>query len=313
MDGRDKITLPVIVGPTASGKTALGIAVARALDGEIISCDSMQIYRTMPIATAQPTEQERKAAVHHMIDFADPDEEYSVARYCEDAARVIADVNSRGKVPVLVGGTGLYADSLVEGIRFCEGEKDDELRRTLNERAEAEGNEALLRELSDIDPAYAERLNLNDRKRIVRALELYYGTGVRMSEQLAASKRGESPYDPIWIGITFADRQKLYDRIDRRVDLMVSEGLLEEAERVLKASSGTSAQAIGHKELLPYFNSQATLEECLDRLKQQTRRYAKRQLSWFRRNQNIHWLYADRTDDICAEALAVINERMKKV
>lgn len=312
MDGRDKLRLPVIVGPTASGKTALGIAVARALDGEIISCDSMQIYRTMPIATAQPTEQERKAAVHHMIDFVDPDEEYSVARYCEDAARVIAQVNSRGKTPALVGGTGLYADSLIEGIRFSDGEKNDGLRRELNARAEAEGNESLLQELSVIDPAYAERLNLNDRKRIVRALELYYSTGVRMSEQLAASKAVESPYDPIWIGITFADRQKLYDRIDRRVDLMVVEGLLEEAERVLKGAVGTSAQAIGHKELLPYFNSQATLEECLERLKQQTRRYAKRQLSWFRRNENIHWLYADRTDDIEAEALAVIHERMRK-
>lgn len=313
MDGRVKITLPVIVGPTASGKTALGIAVARALGGEIVSCDSMQIYRGMPIATAMPTAQERSAAVHHMIDFVDPCEEYSVARYCEDAARVIADVHSRGKTPIVVGGTGLYADSLLEGIRFCEGEKDAALRRDLNARVDAEGNEALLRELSGIDPTYAERLHLNDRKRIVRALELYYSTGVRMSEQLAASKTEGSPYDPIWIGITFADRQKLYDRIDRRVDLMVADGLVEEARAVLQASSGTSAQAIGHKELAPYFNSQATLEECLDRLKQQTRRYAKRQLSWFRRNERIHWLYADRTDDIGAEALAVIYERMKQV
>ncbi len=312
MDGRVKITLPVIVGPTASGKTALGIAVARALDGEIISCDSMQIYRDMPIATAQPTAQERSAAVHHMIDFADPCEEYSVARYCEDAARVIEDVRSRGKLPIIVGGTGLYADSLLEGIRFSEGKKDDALRRDLNARAEAEGNEALLRELSGIDPSYAERLHPNDRKRIVRALELYYGTGVRMSEQLAASKAGGSAYDPIWIGITFADRQKLYDRIDRRVDLMVADGLVEEARAVLQEGSGTSAQAIGHKELAPYFNSQATFEECLDRLKQQTRRYAKRQLSWFRRNEKIHWLYADCADDIEAQALAVIYERMKR-
>lgn len=311
MDGRDKITLPVIVGPTASGKTALGIAVAQATDGEVVSCDSMQIYRGMPIATAQPTPEERAAVVHHMIDFAEPDEEYSVARYCQDAAKVIADIVRRGKTPVVVGGTGLYADSLMEGVRFSGGTNDPELRRALYERAETEGNEALLSELSAIDPVYAARLHSHDRKRIVRALELYYGDGVRMSDQLAASKSGGSVYDPIWIGITFADRQKLYDRIDRRVDGMVAAGLLEEARAALQKTPGTAAQAIGHKELLPYLRSEATLDECLDRLKQQTRRYAKRQLSWFRRNEKIHWLYADRTDDLTGEALAVIHERMK--
>ncbi len=311
MDVRDKITLPVVVGPTASGKTALAIALARALDGEIVSCDSMQIYRSMPIATAMPTHDERERAVHHMIDFLSPDEEYSVARYCKDAGEVIADIAARGKMPILAGGTGLYADSLLEGVHFEEGERNDALRAELNLRAESEGNLKLLEELRKIDPDYAARLHQNDRKRILRALEIYYSTGVRMSEQLAESKLGGSPYDPIWIGITYSDRQKLYGRIDRRVDLMSEQRLVEEARAALLSCKGTAAQAIGHKELMPYFNSQATLEDCLSRLKQQTRRYAKRQLSWFRRNENIHWIYADLSGDVVAEALGVIEERMK--
>lgn len=311
MDGRDKGLLPMIVGPTASGKTALAVSLAQALNGEIVSCDSMQVYRGMPIATAQPTLEERQGIPHHLIGFLDPSEHYSVARFVEDAQAAIEDIRRRGKCPLVVGGTGLYADALADGLCFAGGAHDPDLRRRLNERAEREGNAALLAELASIDPAYAEELHVHDRKRILRALELWYADGVRLSDEKAAFKPSSSPYDPLWIGITFADRQTLYDRIDRRVDEMVRQGLIEEARAALIGD--TAAQAIGHKELSGYLAGEEPLEDCLARLKQQTRHYAKRQLSWFRRRADIHWLYADREENLTEAALSYIRERRESV
>lgn len=312
MDGWDKGFLPLVVGPTASGKSALAVALAKELNGEIVSCDSMQIYRGMPVATAQPTPAERQGVPHHLIGFLDPSEPYSVARFCEDAAAEIAAIRKRGRLPIVAGGTGLYADALADGLRFAGREADPALRSSLMERAEREGDEAMLRELSAVDPVTAARLHPHDRKRVLRALELWYGSGVRLSEAERAFKPDQPPFDPLWIGVTFADRAALYDRIDRRVDAMVAAGLTEEARAAFeRPDAATAAQAIGHKELFPYFEGRASLEECLARLKQQTRRYAKRQLTWFRRREEIHWLYADREEDLVGAALTLIRERRK--
>ena len=311
MDGRGKGLLPLIVGPTASGKSALAVSLAKALDGEIVSCDSMQVYRGMAIATAQPPWEERQGVPHHLIGFLDPGEHYSVARFVEDATAAIEDIRRRGKCPLVVGGTGLYADALADGLCFSGGQHDPALRRRLNERADREGNAALLAELAAVDPAYAERLHVHDRKRILRALELWYADGIRLSDERAAFKPADSPFDPLWIGVTFADRQKLYDRIDRRVDAMAANGLVEEARLAL--AGDTAAQAIGHKELAGFLAGEEPLADALARLKQQTRHYAKRQLSWFRRRAEIHWLYADETDDMTGAALAVLRERRETV
>ena len=312
MDGRDRGFLPLIVGPTASGKSALAVALAGALDGEIVSCDSMQVYRGMPVATAQPTAAERQGIPHHLIGFLDPAEPYSVARFCEDASAAVAGIAARGRLPLVVGGTGLYADALADGLRLAGEAADLALREELARRAEREGSEALLQELAAIDPATAERLHVHDRRRILRALELWYGSGVRLSEEQAAFRPAETPYDALWIGVTFADRAALYDRIDRRVDAMVAAGLVEEARAALaRPDAATAAQAIGHKELAPYFDGVATLDDCLAHLKQQTRRYAKRQLTWFKRREEIHWLYADREEDLTGAALALIEERRR--
>ena len=312
MDGWGKGFLPLIVGPTASGKSALAVALAKRLDGEIVSCDSMQVYRGMPVATAQPTEVERQGVPHHLIGFLGPAEPYSVARFCEDAAAAVAAIEAKGRLPLVVGGTGLYADALADGLRLAGDAADPALRERLTARAEREGEEALLRELAAIDPATAERLHVHDRKRILRALELWYGSGVRLSEACAGFKPAQAPYETLWIGVTFAERAALYERIDRRVDAMVAAGLVEEARAAFdRRDAATAAQAIGHKELFPYFAGEATLDACLAHLKQQTRHYAKRQLTWFRRREEIHWLYADREDDLVGAAQALIQERRK--
>ena len=289
----EKIPVLAVVGPTASGKTALSIALAKALDGEIISADSMQIYKGMDIASAKPKKEERAGIPHHMMGVISPETPYSVADYVEDAGKAIADVWNRKKCPILVGGTGLYVDSLLSGTRFIPSPTDLELRKELQAQYDALGGEAMLQKLKAFDPESAARLHPNNNKRIIRAFEVYRLTGKTMTEALENSHSEPSRYKPVYIGINFADRAVLYDRINRRVDLMLENGLLDEAKDFFEHTTATAAQAIGYKELKPYFDGKVTLDEAEERLKQVTRNYAKRQLTWFKRNPEIHWLYPD--------------------
>ena len=289
----NKIPVIVVAGPTASGKTALAVEIAKLFDGEVVSADSMQIYKGMDIASAMPAEEEKQGIPHHMLSFLERNERYSVACYCEEAKKCIADITSRGKLAVVAGGTGLYINSLIDNIEYTEGETDLAIRSSLERRLEKEGIQPILEELRSVDPASAARLHENDTKRILRALEFYLQYGITITEQAENSKKNPSPYDALMIGLTVRDRAYLYERINRRVDIMAQNGLVEEARLCLESGNGTAAQAIGHKELTPYFSGEATLTQALDRLKQQTRRYAKRQLTWFNRDERINWLYID--------------------
>lgn len=293
----EKTFVIAVAGPTASGKTELGVRLAEHYGGEVVSADSMQIYKKMNIATAKPTKEEMRGIPHHLIDFVEPTESYSVARYKTDAQNAIEDITSRGKVPIIVGGTGLYIDSLLENIEFFDAEVDESLRQKLYERAEAEGAEKLYSELSEIDPKSAEKIHSNNIKKVIRALEIYYATGRKISEQVDLSRLSGTPYECVIIGLTSNDRQYLYDRINRRVDKMLELGLLEEAKEFYSVYGvKTANQAIGYKEILPYLKGEKSLEECVEHLKMQTRRYAKRQLTWFRRNEKIKFLSIDELD-----------------
>lgn len=297
-----KIPLIAVVGPTASGKTSLAVEICKAIDGEAVSCDSMQIYKGMDIATAKPTLEEMQGIPHHLIGFAEQSDDFSVAKYCELACAAIADIHSRNKKAVLVGGTGLYYSSLVDNIEFLPEESDFEYREMLKKRAQAEGAQALLDELSQIDPEAAKELHVNNLGRIIRALEIFHTTGKTKSMQNEQSRLNPSPYDLTAICLDARDRQFLYDRINRRVDLMLEAGLLEEAKAFYDSPLGrTAKQAIGYKELNPYFSGENTLEECVENLKMQTRRYAKRQLTWFRRDSRIKFIYID--DYSCGKEL----------
>ncbi len=257
----------------------------------------MQIYKAMDIGTAKPTEEEMGGIVHHLIDFLDPCENFSVAQYVKLASEAIADINSRGKNVVLVGGTGLYFSSLIDNIVFSENDSDPALRAELEALAREKGGEHLLEILRELDPEIAEKLHPNNLGRIIRAIEVCKTTGTTMSEQQKLARENESPYDPCVIGLDFSDRQKLYDRINLRVDLMLESGLMDENRKLLNTNlSKTALQAIGFKEFLPYLNGSATLEECAENLKMQTRRYAKRQLTWFRRDQRVNWIHQDMLD-----------------
>ena len=291
----EKINIVSVVGPTASGKTKLSVELARRFDGEIISADSMQIYTGMKIATAKPSKEEMRGVPHHLMDFLPPDSTYSVAMFTEDARRCIFDISGRGKLPFIVGGTGLYVDSLLNNIKFSDGARDEALCEKLMNDYRENGIRPLLETLSGFDPASAERLKAEQNpKRIIRAIEIYKTTGITITEQNERSRLEESPYRAIKIGLNFRNRETLYERINLRVDLMLSEGLLEEAEAVLNSKlSFTSGMAIGYKELAPYFTGEAALADCSEKLKRETRRYAKRQLTWFRRDKNINWLYPD--------------------
>ncbi len=303
-----KTPLIAIVGPTASGKTSLAVAVCKALGGEAVSCDSMQIYEGMDIATAKPDAEEMQGVPHHLIGFAKPDEVYSVAKYCESAKAVIEDIASRGKKAVLVGGTGLYYSSLVDNIEFLPEETDFEYREKLRKRAETEGAQVLLDELSAIDPEAAAKLHPNNLGRVIRALEIYHTTGKTITDQNEQSRNCQSPFDTVAICLDARDRQVLYDRINRRVDIMIENGLIEEARAFFENPPGrTAKQAIGYKELNPYFSGEKPLEECIENLKMQTRRYAKRQLTWFRRDERIKFVYID--DYFCFDDMlkAVLN------
>lgn len=300
----------VVVGPTASGKTSLAIEIAKKYDGEIVSADSMQIYENMDIATAKPTEEEMAEVKHHLIGFIGCDEEYSVAMYKKDATEAIKRILSEGKLPVVCGGTGLYIDTLIKNTTFFDYEKND-IRSELEKEADEKGIEVLLEKLRAVDPEAAGRLHINDRKRIIRALEVYLSTGKTISEQDRLSHIEESEFDWCIIGLTADDRQVLYDRINYRVDIMLENGLLAEAEDFYKSDySQTAKQAIGYKELKPYIDGLVSFGEAVEKLKMETRRYAKRQLTWFRRNKDISWISIDNTGDrkLIDIASEIINE-----
>lgn len=284
-----------IAGPTASGKTALSVALAQRLGTEIISSDSMQIYRGMDIGTAKPTPAEQAGVPHHMIDIVDPGEPFSVARYVELADACAQDILSRGKTPIVVGGTGLYLDALIEGSVFSGDETDRAVREKYAQMAREQGNEAVHACLRAVDPDAAERLHPNNLKRVIRALEVYEQTGMTLDAFNRQNKRPEPKYCAIKIGLCPSERETLYVRIDRRVDQMLDDGLIEEAERLFRSGklTGTAAQAIGYKELSDYFSGDCTLAACVEVLKRRTRNYAKRQLTWLRRDETIHWLTYD--------------------
>ena len=290
----NRIPVVAVVGPTASGKSDLAVEICLEFGGEAVSADSMQIYKGLDISTAKPTEEEKKGVPHHMMDFLENTESFSVAEYQKMAGECIRDIHSRGKLPVIVGGTGLYIDTLLNNIQLKEDSFDEAIREKLLERVEKEGIESLLAELRGIDPEYAEKMHPNNVKRIVRALEVWYSSGVTMTRQIEESY-AESPYDVCFIGLDAEDRDFLYDRINRRVGIMLKNGLEAEAKDYLsQKNTATSSQAIGCKELKPYFDGEITLDEAADNLRQATRRYAKRQLTWFRRNKEINWIMIDR-------------------
>lgn len=290
-----KISVLAVVGPTASGKTKLAVELAKKFNGEIVSADSMQIYKDMQIATAKPTKEEMCGIKHYLMDFLQPDKSYSVGQYVLDAQKAINEINSRNKLPIICGGTGLYIDSLLKGIDFTENSCDDDIRKELNELADKNGIDFLLNILSEFDIDSYNRLSIEkNRKRIIRAIEFYKVTGKTITQQNIESLQKGSVYNSLIIGLTANNRQFLYDRINRRVDIMIEDGLVNEAKSVINFKlSETSCKAIGYKELIPYFKGEASLEECIEKLKMETRRYAKRQLTWFRRNKNINWINID--------------------
>ena len=287
-----------IAGPTASGKTALAVAMAKALDAEVISCDSMQIYRGMDIGTAKPTEEEMDGVVHHMLDVADPDEDFSVSRYCEIADAIVQDILRRGKAVIVAGGTGLYMDALMKGNAFAPYPSTG-MREKLEAQANQIGMEAMLQTLRGIDPDAAAKLHTADRKRIIRALEVYYETGKTITEHNLMTQRIPPKYQPVWFGLEDEDRADLYARIDRRVDRMLEAGLLDEIRALLDtgiSEKSTAMQAIGYKEFVSALRSGGSIEDAATQVKQASRHYAKRQLTWFRRNPAMHWLRRKKTD-----------------
>ena len=293
--------LVVITGPTASGKTALGVMLAQRLGGEVVSADSMQIYRGMDIGTAKPTPEEMQGVPHHMIDIADPTENYSVSRYAVEATACVDDILARGKLPIVVGGTGLYIDSLIAGRTFADGTADTALRQELNERYDEIGGEGLLGELRKFDPERAAKLHPADKKRIVRAMEVYILTGKTITQHDAETRAVPPRYDAAKIALTFADRQDLYARTDRRADAMMQQGLLGEVRALLAAgipADCTAMQAIGYKEAVAAVRGEATAREAADAIRLASRQYAKRQLTWLRRDAQLFWLRHEKTPDM---------------
>ena len=290
-----------LAGPTASGKTALAVALAQALNGEVVSCDSMQVYKFMDIGTAKPTLAEMQGVPHHMIDVADPREDYSVSRYCKDAAPIVEDIVSRGKTAVIAGGTGLYMDSLIRGNDFAPFPSTG-VRERLERQADAEGLEAMRSWLRSIDPEAEARIQ--DRKRLLRALEVYLETGETITEHNRRTQALPPRFTPLWLGLDFENRQSLYHRIDQRVTHMLEAGLLQEIRNLLQSGvpdTATAMQAIGYKEFVSALNGHGTVEAAADSVRQSSRRYAKRQLTWFRRNPAIHWLI--REDETSGEEI----------
>ena len=300
-----------IAGPTASGKTALAVELAKNLSGEVVSCDSMQVYRRMDIGTAKPSIEERQGIVHHMIDVAEPDEDFSVSKYCGLASAIVDDIVARGKTAIIAGGTGLYMDSLIRGNDFAPFPSTG-VRERLEAQADNEGMEAMVKWLRSVDPEAAQRCL--DRKRILRALEVYLETGETITEHNRRTQAIPPRYTPLWLGLDFADRGELYGRIDLRVDIMLQLGLVEEIQALLDSgipAKATAMQAIGYKEFVAALNGEGTLEEAAEAVKLSSRRYAKRQLTWFRRNKAMHWLTrnpGEGAEEIIQMARQVIRE-----
>jgi tRNA dimethylallyltransferase len=307
----NKIPIVAVVGPTASGKTALSIEIAKHFGGEIIGADSMQIYKNMSIASAAPTSEEKGDIPHHLFEFLDPSESFSVAEYVTLADKKAREITSRGKLPILVGGTGLYVDSFLGNLKFSAEENTAEIREKLEKEAENLGTAALLERLKEIDPEAAAKLHENDKKRIIRALEVYSIHGITPTEMNLRSKAEPSPYKSIYIGATYKDRELLYKRIEKRVYMMVEQGLLQEAEKSYKMLGNTAVQAIGHKEFYPYFDGEISKDEAIESLIRSTRRYAKRQLTWFRRNENINWIYMDEDENPIEKATEIVTKELK--
>lgn len=295
MADKGKPAIVAVCGPTAVGKTSLAVELARRFDGEVISADSMQIYRGLDVGTAKATVEEQQGIPHHLLDILDPQQRFSAADFVARAADCIRDLCARGKLPIIAGGTGLYIESLVKGVCFTEETFDPQVRRELERQAEELGAEEMHRRLAAIDPEYAAGLHPNNRGRVLRALELYRQTGRTMTWQREHSLPSSPPYRALLLGLDCSSRELLYSRIDRRVCQMVEDGVLAEAKLVYdnRGNYQTAAQAIGYKEFFPYFEHTASLEECVAQLQQATRRYAKRQLTWFRRMEGMHWLTAD--------------------
>lgn len=295
-----------IVGPTASGKTELAVNIAKRLNSEVISADSMQIYKGMHIASAAPDIAEMQGVKHSMIEFLPYGASFTVADYADMARKEIGRLLSLGKTPVVAGGTGLYINALADNIEFLPVKSDEEIRENLNREFDLYGGEEMLKRLMSVDKTSAVKINPADKRRIVRALEIYEISGRTKTEQNSLSKITPPDFRPVMIGVTFKDRQKLYDRINERVDIMLEKGLLNEAESAYKNGAGGAVQAIGHKEFFEYFNGGQALEDAVDTLKRSTRRYAKRQLTWFRKDQRINWIYKDLTPDVLNEAMEII-------
>ena len=301
-----------IVGPTASGKTSVSIELAKRCGGEIISADSMQIYKGIHIASAAPDKSEKQGIPHHLIEFLDLCDQFSVADYVKLARDKIAEISSRGKLPIIVGGTGLYISSLIDNVEFIEQDADLELRSRLEQKFDTLGGEGMLLELRDFDPDSANRLHPNNRRRIIRAFEVYLQTGKTITEQNIISKQNKGEIEPLILGLNYTDRQKLYDRINLRVDLMLENGLLTEAESTYQKRNNKGAfQAIGHKELYPYFDGELSLEDATENLKMQTRRYAKRQLTWFKKVPNVNWFYPD-SQNVLEDIFNLTNKFLKE-
>lgn len=302
-----------IAGPTASGKTSLAVALAKELNGEVVSCDSMQIYRYMDIGTAKPTRDEMQGIPHHMLDVADPNEDFSVSRYCEMASPIIDDILARGKTAIVAGGTGLYMDALIRGNAFAPCPSTG-MREKLEAQADRDGMQSMLDLLASIDPQAAGKLHLADRKRILRALEVYYETGDTITDHNLKTQAIPPKYNAVWFGLEDADRTDLYKRIDQRVIDMVNAGLISEINALLSRGineKATAMQAIGYKEFLDALAGKCSIEEAIARVQQSSRHYAKRQLTWFRRNSAMHWLIrlqGEGTNEILAKARQALGE-----
>ena len=303
----DNAPLVAVGGPTASGKTAFAVELAKRLGGEVVCADSMQIYKGLDVGTAKATKEEMQGVPHHLMDFLPPEQPFSVAEYVSAAQKAVAGILARGRLPIVAGGTGLYITSLLSGVRFAPEQNDPALRAALQARAAAGQGQALYDELAALDPAYAKTLHPNDHNRVIRALELYRLTGRTMTQRRAASRPAQPPYRALCLCLRCADRAALYHRIDARVDRMVAAGILDEARFVYenRGSCRTAAQAIGYKEFFPYFESTATLAECTARLKQASRNYAKRQLTWFGRQTDAVWLDCE-APDLAEQAAALV-------
>ena len=304
----------VICGPTASGKTALAVELALRHHGEVVSADSMQIYRRMDIGTAKPTREEMRGVPHHMLDVADPEEDFSVARYVDMAAKCVDDILSRGKLPILAGGTGLYIDSLLSGRTFAPFQPDSPLRGQLEEQLRREGGAAMLSRLAQVDPDSAARLHPNDEKRIIRALEVYQSTGKTITQHNLETRAIPPRYDALTLALAFEQREDMWSRIDRRVDQMMDQGLVDEVQRLLDSgvpAKCTAMQAIGYKEMAAALLSHGDVSAGAEEVKLRSRQYAKRQLTWFRRNRAARWLLWGREPDFAA-ALQTSTEYMEE-